>query len=541
VGLFTRHDRSHATRDAVTRAQTIAFLNASQRQIGGQASYRLGKVDRATRNYQPPARSGDAAAYDSSELMHRRVRDQDRNNSHIRRLVEVIPDLIVGTGLQTLADPFEPWIDLADLTPDDLDERLAYALESDEYYEEYWHDPKQVDVAGKLAGPDLQRLFISECVRTGAALLVKSIVQTTGDKIPLRYQLIEREQLDTTRDQVGGEDGNRVVNGIELDLYGREVAFWIYDAHPDDSFLVTRGSTRVPAERVLHVFRQERPSQNVGVSWLHAIGQNEIDRDKFMGAELQTAAKNASLAMVWKKKNPNRGSMGIVDAFDDVDEYGNEDLKLGSSPIAAVIGPDDVVEMIESKRPNANAESFFRLIDRYTAAGAGVSYYTLTGDYSSTSFSSTRAAKLDEDAHILPIQRWFARQVALPIRRDFNRLAVGAGLLSTVTARQFLANERRYQRFESMGPGRDLLDPDSETNAKIGRLRSGLSTLKIECANLGRHWVRVLRQIALENHVCDMLGVVLDFSKGQGGQVTGNTRAADTTTATTTATTEAAP
>jgi hypothetical protein len=34
----------------------------------------------------------------------------------------------------------------------------------------------------------------------------------------------------------------------------------------------------------------------------------------------------------------------------------------------------------------------------------------------------------------------------------------------------------------------------------------------------------VLRQIALENRLLDILEIALDLSKGQGGQVVGNTR-----------------
>lgn len=506
-------------------AEVDAYNAAVARGVNGaNASYRLGRLDRATRHNNPQARSGDAAVMDSADLMHRRMSDMKRNNSHIKRLSEAIPDLIVGTGVQTLADPFEPWLDLADLTPDDLDERLAYALESDEVFTEWALDPKQVDVAGKLALPDMQRLFVSELVRRGACLLVRSMA--SGQKIPLRYQILEADQLDVTKDTVGLAPGSRIVNGIELDAYGREIAYWIYDVHPDDTFSRTATSTRVPADRVLHCYRPDRPSQNVGATWLHSIGQNEFDRDQFLSTELQSSKVDASMVLVHKKRRPGVGGMGLTDALDAEDQYGNPEVKLGSSPLAATIGTDEEIELVGGNRPRGTSAPFFELLDRYTAAGAGVSYYTLTGNYEKTSFSSARAAKLDEDQHIKPIQAWFARQFAMPIRKDFNRLAIATGMLTTVSAREFLANEARYQRFEAMGPGREMIDPKAETEAASGRLRSGLSTLKLECAARGLHWVRVLRQIALENHVANMLGVVLDFSKGQGGQVTGNTREA---------------
>lgn len=495
---------------------------------GPLSPYRLGRVDRATQHYQPLSYSGDSAAQWSSDLMHRRTRDQRRNNAHIKKIVESLQDLIVGSEVQTLADPFEPWLDLATMTPAGMDERLAYALESDELFAEWFSAPERFDPAGKLDGSAFQRMVISECATVGQCFIVESLRRDRG-QVGLSYQIVEAEHLDRSKNRSAAPGVNRIVDGIELDGAGREVAFYLFAHHPDDVWVTGGDSLRIPAARCWHVYLPDRPSQHLGVTWLHANGQTEVDRDKYLGAELQTAAKCASLAVVMKKKNPNRGGMGLLDGESTTDDYGNSEVRLGSSPVAAVIGHEDEVQVVESSRPSSQAEPFLRVLDRYSAGGAGLSYYTLTGDYTSTSFSSARAAKLDEDDHIRPLQRWFGINVALPIRRRFNAIAGAQGLFSTVTADEFTANLRRYQRFEAMGPGRELLDPDSETNAAISRLRSGLSTLKIECAKRGLHWVRVLRQKALENQLSSVLGVVLDFSKGQGGQVDRTTASAGAT------------
>jgi capsid protein len=153
-----------------------------------------------------------------------------------------------------------------------------------------------------------------------------------------------------------------------------------------------------------------------------------------------------------------------------------------------------------------------------------LAHATLTGRYDQVNFTSARAAKLDEDAHFRPLQNWAARLVALPSRREFHRQAIGLGLLKSVSASEYLKNQRKFDRFDAIGPGRDLLDPETETNAATGLLRSCLTTLKQSCARRGLHWIRVLRQVALENHVLDTLDIALDLSKGQGGQATGNTR-----------------
>jgi hypothetical protein len=93
---------------------------------------RWGRIDRRTRHFQPPWRSGDAAIYESADLMHRRTRNEALNNAQIKRIRDAIEDLIVGPGVQTFADPFDPLMDLTSLSEDTLDPLLQYALEADE-------------------------------------------------------------------------------------------------------------------------------------------------------------------------------------------------------------------------------------------------------------------------------------------------------------------------------------------------------------------------------------------------------------------------
>jgi hypothetical protein len=57
-------------------------------------------------------------------------------------------------------------------------------------------------------------------------------------------------------------------------------------------------------------------------------------------------------------------------------------------------------------------------------------------------------------------------------------------------------------------------------------MRSSLSSLKYEAGKLGRDWKQLLRGNAIVNKCADLVGVRLDFSKGNGGQATESTTAA---------------
>lgn len=498
------------------------FAPPRVRAASSREAYRWGRIDRRTEHFQPAGRSGDAAIYESQELMNRRVRNEIINNAQAKRIIEALTDLTIGTGIQTFASPFDPWMDITQLDLSQLDDGLRFALEADDLFDEWFLEPDQFDAAGKLSGPDMQRLAYSECASVGDALILRCQRNDPGRIVPLCYQILEREQLDPSRDRAATATDNKIVNGVEVDKSGREVAFWLFDAHPHDAFApfsATTTSRRIPASRVIHLYLFRRPSQSVGATWLDAIGQASFDRDKFIHSEIQSAAKAALLALIAKREHPHLGTLGLETDDDGTDQYGNEEVRLGSSPIAIEIGKDEEVDMVESKRPTNTANNFIDILDHDIAGGGGISFYTLTGRFEKSNYTGFRGALLVEDSHIKPLQNWFASRTALPIRRAFNAMAAASGLYKNVSAAEFLQDQRRYQRFDAIGAGRQLLDPQVETEAAAARLRTGMTTLKLECARLGLHWVKVLRQLAIEGRFATALGVTLDFSKGEGGKV----------------------
>lgn len=489
-------------------------------------AYRWARVDRRTAHYQPQAFSGDAAIYGAADMMNRRTRDQVRNDSVTKGIVRKLTDLVVGSGLRTYADPIELSLDLSDVST--LDDQLEMALEMDSAFERFYLDEKAFDVEGKLSGPDMERGGFREQVTVGDTLILRVRMKRPGVAVPLCYQLIERDQLDAMKDRSASGGQNRIVNGVELDAYNRPVAYHILDAHPGDSFQpfqASMRSTRIPADRVIHAYAFGRPSQSIGATWLDAIGQDNFDEDKLVSAELQTAAKAALMAIYVNRKNPYSGSLGLSDGEDSADAYGNEEFKMSGSPLAVELGLDETAGIVESARPNTDVGVFLDHLAHRKASGCGLSYYTLTDNFANTNYTGFRGAMLNEDMAVQPIQNWYGRKVVLPMRREFNALAAALGIYKRISTADFVRDEQRFQTFDLISPGRQYLEPESETNASMANLRAGLSTLKIECARRGLHWIKVLRQAAIENRVIELFGLTIDFSKGQGGQVTGTTRA----------------
>lgn len=511
------------------KAEEIADRRGRAMEARSEAAYKLARIDSRSKHYQPSLYSGDASQMQGAALMQGRLRDLHLNNVQFVNAKNMLLDLIVGGGVNAFADPFEPWIDFAaDSKINDFKEGLAFAWESDQWFER-WAESKQADVAGKQSWWDMQRLALGECIEVGDSFLVRSRRREPGRLVDLCYQLVEKDQLDTSLDRPAGDGVNKIVHGIEVDRKGRAVAYHVLDAHPyDDAYTDSRSSksTAVPASRVIHLCSFRRPSQTVGHGWLASLGQTQFDRDGYLAAELQTAKKAALLAVLAMLENPHNASLSLLAGDDDdlLDQYGNPEVALGSSPLATAIKKGEDVKIVEPNgRPNSDAAGFIRMLDQDQAAGAGLSFERFTRIYAK-SYSASRAAHLDDQLHINPLQGWFGRELVLPIRREINAALAGGGRFKSVTAAEFLADELKYQQFDVIGPGREQLDPEKETEAVIAKLRAGLTTLKRECALRGLHWLRVLMQIVMENAVADHYGVTFDFSKGQGGERNSNTR-----------------
>lgn len=536
---WLRKKKPEASAPAQTQPQTIPGSLEYAREVLAESfeAYRLARRDRPREHNLPHAYSGDAAIMSSHGLMNRRVRDLVRNTAQAKRVRQAFQDLVVGTGFQTFSWPFAPEEQLEIITElDKLDEgdigpRLRYALESDDLYEEWSSDPSQFDVEGRLSRAEMERMAIGECVAVGNALIVRCF-NPNYKIVPLCYQIIEREQLDESMDRAAGKGQNKILNGIEFDKTNRVVAYHVLLDHPDDAFgspgssLLGSGYSygsgvrrqRIEADRVIDLACYDRPSSSVGASWYDSTGQTTWDRDNYMGSEIRSAAVDAAFAFVAKLNNGEKyGAFGFADGGDDEDEDGNRSYKVGQSPVAATIGKDEELEMVRSARPNKDAPAFLKLLDRDQASGIGLSYYTLTGDYESTNFTSTRAAKLDEDLRLEPLKDWFATHVALRMRRDFNAIAAASGKFKHLRPAEFLENQRTYQRFDAIGNGRDLLDPYKEGEARTARLRTGISTFKEECAKQRKHWIKVLMQQAIEQKVRKIFGVDNDLSKPGAG------------------------
>jgi len=465
------------------------------------APYRAGEVTRLNRTWQPESWAGDNAIAQNWDLLTSRVRDLARNDPSIIALRNALTDHVIADGLRSLA---------AVTAGDDLHE--VFNRQADELFEEW---EQEADVDGRLSWPDLQRQVFEEMLDTGDGLLLRCARAEPDRQVPLCYQVLEAEQLDTSKDRPAGAGQNAIRRGVEVDRFRRPVAYYLFDTHPADTYAASYESRRIPAARVIHLKSRGRPSETRGVSLHRAITQPARDLDTYLGSELTAGIIGSLLTLIHKTANPGNG-LGLYPdaetASDTTMADGSQRVRLGRG-IVAQIGTDDEVEVAESKRPNRDAKEFIQLIQMLIGMGGGVSRYRLTRDYSGTTYVAGRAARLDDQAHFRPLQGYLARQIVLPVRRAWTIQAAAYGLFAAVTPRRFARELRRWVRLEILPPGVEQLDPAKETDADLAALAAGTTTYQDVWARKGRNWRRAFRQRAREKDYAEELGLVLSYDR----------------------------
>jgi lambda family phage portal protein len=355
-----------------------------------------------------------------------------------------------------------------------------------------WAETTQCDVAGRLTMYGLQKLVMRTIVESGEVLVLRRMRKLgDGIAIPMQLQVLEPDYIDSAKNG-RGQDGGKIIQGIELDEAGRRVAYWLFDQHPGggDVFLESK---RVPAEGVLHIFDQERAGQQRGVSWFAPVDVRLHDFDEFEDATLmkqKIAACMAAFVTDLDGKGAALGKPGTVK----------------EQPIDS-LEPGMVVNLPAGKKvefanpPQASDhQSFSATALRGVAAGLGVTYEDLTGDYSQVNYSSARMARL---AHHADVHDWrwnmLIPQFCVPVWDWMIDTLKLAGAVAVVDAPA-----------EWTPPPLPMLDPGKESEATQKAVRMGQMThdemLREQGIDPDAHW----KEYGERLKKLDKAGIVLD-------------------------------
>ncbi|QZA99288.1 phage portal protein [Pseudomonas mandelii] len=428
------------------------------------------------RNDRWRATGADANAENAPALakLRNRAREQRRNNPFAERAITGIADNTVGAGIVPLP----------------LAKRDRDALKLVDLWKA-WAETTACDADGLENFYGLQHMIMEAITESGECLIRRRRrFSSDGLPVPVQLQVLEADFLDESKAMVLGL--NEVIQGVEFDALGRRVAYWLFDRHPgSNAAWGSLQSSRVPAEDVIHVFFRKRPGQARGYTWLAPVIQRMSKFDEMEDAVMEQAKIAACFAGFITKdpENSPAGSNKRPPLIDRMEPGMLQELSLGES-------------VSFGTPPTFNGYTPYSWQALHAiAVGLGVPYELLTGDLKGVNFSSGRMGWLNFARRVdvwqwrmlIPqlcdqVWRWFMEaQVLLP-----------GGVMDDVKA---------YW----VPPRRDMVDPKSETENVITRVRNGLTTWPDALRELGitdpkRH----AEQIKKANDMIDEYGLVLD-------------------------------
>ena len=289
-------------------------------------------------------------------------------------------------------------------------------------------------------------------------------------RIPYALELIEADRLADQWSSVRASNGNHVRMGVEMNQWGRPVAYWLYPTHPGDyqfSAFVESALLRVPAEDMIHLYIPDRIGQTRGVPWFHATLKRMRHLSGYEEAEVVAARAAASVVGIVTTPDLSTG----VD--DDEDQEPEPEISLQPGTVQRLL-PGEQFTGFNPSRNNAGLDPFMRYMLRAVAAGVGLSYESLSRDYSKGSYSSSRLSLLEDRDNWRALQGWFIRNFRLRVYQNWLTAAVLAGELSFP---DFYSNIKKYQRVRFRPRGWSWIDPTKEVAAYRMAVRAGFMTV----------------------------------------------------------------
>ncbi|XVJ50904.1 MAG: phage portal protein [Vampirovibrio sp.] len=331
---------------------------------------------------------------------------------------------------------------------------------------------KRCDVTGRLNFRQVQACVVRSMDMDGEAFI---IIHESSKGLSL--QLIDSQRVPSAL-MATKADGSRIVNGIEVDSFGKPIAYYFtkedtpfkaYQSYGSD-----RDYDRVVAQHVLHLFVPEFVGQKRGIPATATALVNMYHLEKYTFATLLNARSSANKGLVLQSNYAVD-----IQPEDSFDENGE---KVESAPDKIIqnteegeimVLPDGYTAVTHNPTyPSGEFGAFKKEILKDVASGLDVSHASLASDGESVNFSTLRHFTLDERDEYTLGQQTIIDDLCAPIYERWLEFALLKGLiklnglpLKSSALEDLLNHEWQGRRWS-------WVDPLKDSSATMNNLRS---------------------------------------------------------------------
>ena len=317
-------------------------------------------------------------------------------------------------------------------------------------------------------------------------------------------------------------NGNRIIDGVELDSDAVPVAYWVTKDYIAKPFTVQEDQIeRIPAfdddglPIVLHIYKRLRPDQYRGVPLIANLIEALHSRKNYAQAELQAAQLQAAvfgfvssnhpvmdeteplpsreldrpipIAPVTKDTPADAPTMQLDTEYkkeQDLEAWYNREFpqpKTVSAGQIVHLGENEDIRFLQASHPNVNYGAFMSALDRDLSAGVGLPHKVMTSDYDG-SFSACRAAIREAAELFTNYRSYFIASFVKPLFEQFCIDVLDGYVDDPIYVAKCLSIESQWKQ-----PQPIVLDPRVEIESYKIAIELGLIDRDEAAINLFQH------------------------------------------------------
>ncbi len=453
--------------------RVIGFFSPKKayERIAYRQAYTAGDMHRRRDDWAPMDGNLERLNAMSRDFVRRKARDLERNSDIMNAVIEAFERNVVGSG-------FVPQADTGD-------ETLNQEIE-DVFRE--WTKPANCDITGAQGFNEICNMIVRRMKIDGGILFVK----TYGGNPRIPFQLQAREVSDLEGDSLVTYQikGSSIVGGVEVNRYGKPLAYWIRQETPDGwSQLEPK---RIPARRMIALWEKKSPSQIREMSPMSQAITRIADAEDYLDT-ISLKEKILACFGVFIKRALPSSSLGRGVKIDKKTGLPRKTVTPG---MIQELQPGDEAQAVVPSGQASNAKDMLSIMLRLIGAGLGLSYEAISRDMSQVNYSSARQGLLEDKRTYERIQRYIMEHFLDAVYREVIVSAVTAG---TLDIPDFWEKKEQYLKHAWNSSGWDWIDPLKEVNANKAAIDSNQTTLSAVIAkNSGADWKELLTQRAAE-------------------------------------------
>lgn len=313
-------------------------------------------------------------------------------------------------------------------------------------------------------------------------------------------RLIDSSQVDHEYNDMASATKNEVRLGVEIDAWGRPVAYHLWDRHQSDENLNARKRERVLATDIVHIYDHEQANQTRGTTWFNPVMVPLQMLDGYAEAELMAAKVNSS--KMGFLKYTDAASLALED------EIPTGPVHFDASPGSIEMLPPGVeFEAWNPSHPTTAYEAYHTNVLRKVASGLRVSYNALANDLSDVNYSSMRSGLLIEREVWRTLQQLMIARFYKPIFAAWYaqvQKVAAAGLLDTLPMTLPAKLPCRW-----VPRGWQWVDPMKDGQASVLAIDNGLTSRTAVLAETGTDFEEILEDLAREEQLAKDYGLTL--------------------------------